>query len=584
MTRKYFTLIVLLFISGIGWAQDVRFEASSDARQIVLGGFFEVQFTVHNASMTSFNPPSFKDFEVMSGPNENSRVFIENGKRTQSYGLSYSLQPKKIGKYIIPAATAVIEGKNYRTRPIQVEVLKGKNSSASTKQELDKELGEGVFVKAILNKEESKIGEQIILDYKLYTSRNIESYNVATESEYPGFYAHEVRRYNGRQIQEVVDGVQYTTKLIKKVALFPQQAGVFLIDPLQMNISIAIGGEQKRSIFSVPKVTTFQTTTDTIKVVVSSLPEPPPSFSGAVGKFEMRTTINRNKLSTDDAITMRMYIEGNGDIKQVQAPDLQISDKFEVYEPKTLEDNSFESNSELNGKKVFEYLILPKEVGTFIINSAFSYFDSDSLKYITLKSENFPISVTKGELNRTQVIANVNENIKKEDIRTIKTNVALSKNGQPFICSYLFWSLFVFPFLLLGGVIVKHQVEASKGNIDAAELKKRQAIKVAQKRLAQGKVFMEENKSKAYYDEVSRASFGYICDKLNIPYSELTKQNVHDKMQSLDVTANSIDKFMQIIKTCEMALFAGKDNAAAMNETYQNAIDVIAEIEEQITS
>ena len=578
-------IVYLLFLLPIiGLAQDpARFTAESDARQVVIGGSFSVEFTLFNGEGSNFTPPNFQGFDILSGPNESRRVSIVNGHRSQSYGLGYILQPKKIGKYTIGTATVQVDGKTLRTMPFQIEVLKGNNSSASTKQELDQELSEGIFIKAILNKEASKIGEQITIDYKLFTSRNIESYNVNSESEYPGFFVHEIRRFSGRQVQEVVDGVQYTTKVIKKVALFPQQSGTFNIDPLSMNISIAVGASRQRSIFSVPKVTTFQITTDPILIKVNPLPDPAPaSFTGAVGKFDMRTIVNRNQLTTDDAITIRMRITGNGDIKQVQPPKLELSDKFKVYDPKLIDESSFEDNNELKGQKEFEYQVIPMETGNYELSTAFSYYDSDSSKYITLTSEIFPINVKKGEIDRTQIITNTETNSLKDDIRFIKTNTRLSKGNGSFIGSRFFWTLFSFPFLLLGGVLVIRQIEAGKNNIDASVLRRRKAVKVAQKRLAQSKSFMDSNDSKSFYDEVSRASFGYVCDKLNIPYSELTKENVNTKMQSLEVSTDSIDKFMQIVKTCEMALFAGKDNAAAMKETYEQAVEVIAEIEGQI--
>ncbi len=576
-------LLICCFCVISGVAQNsVRFEASSDARQVVLGGYFEVVFTLYNAEGKNFNPPDFNNFEVLTGPSESRSVSIINGRSSQSYGLSYNLQPKRIGKFTIGSASVRVDGKTLRTRPIQIEVLKGKNSSASTKEELDQELGEGVFVKAILNKEESKIGEQIVVDYKLYTSRNIESYSVSTESEYPGFFAHEVRRFHGRQIQEVIDGVQYTTKLIKKVALFPQQAGLFIIDPMVMNISVAVGSNRRRSIFSLPKVATFNIETELIEIKVSPLPEPvPPSFSGAVGKFNMRTSVNRNKLTTDDAITLRMYIDGNGDIKQVQPPKLDISDKFEMYDPKVINEENTESNAQLYGRKEFEYLIIPKEPGNYTLTANFSYYDPDSSAYITLNSESFSLTVAKGELNQTQILAQPEQTQKKEDIRYIKTDLSLSR-GSSFVGSGFFWILFAFPFLLLGGVIVMRQIEISRGNIDLSELKKKKAIKLAQKRLAQAKTFMDQQDSKSFYDEVSRASFGYVCDKLNIAFSELSKENVRSKLQSLSVAEESIERFMQIVKTCEMTLFAGKDNAAAMKETYGQALEVIAAIEGQV--
>lgn len=577
-------MCLCLLLPILGMAQDnVGFVASTDARQVVLGGSFQVEFTIQNAEGSNFNPPSFRDFEVLGGPNSSRRVSIVNGVKSSSTGFTYSLQPKKIGTFTIGAATININGKTYRTRPLKVDVLKGRNSSASTKQELDKELGDGIFIKAILNKESSKTGEQVIIDYKLYTSRNIESYNVHFESDYPGFFVHEVRRFNGRQMQEVIDGVQYTTKVIKRVALFPQQAGLFDVEPMEMNISVAVDGSRPRSIFSPPKVTTFRVATDSIQIRVNSLPSPiPQTFTGAVGKFDMRTIINRNKLTTDDAITLRMNINGNGDIKQVQAPILQLSENFEVYDPKVLEESSYESNGELMGKKVFEYLLLPKNPGRDTIITAFTYYDADSLRYITLESAPFPLDIKKGKLDRKQVIADTNANLKKEDIHGLKKNTNLGKGYCTFLGSGFFWLLFLLPFLLFGGAVVQRQIEIKKGNIDVSELKRKQAVSAAQKRLSQAKTFMDTGNSKAFYDEVSRASFGYVCDKLNIPFSELTKQNINTKMQSLDVREESIQKFMQIVRTCEMALFAGKDNASAMNETYQQALEVISEVEEQI--
>ncbi|MFT5765603.1 MAG: hypothetical protein ACI8X3_003040, partial [Saprospiraceae bacterium] len=528
-------------------------------------------------------PPNFQGFDILSGPNQSSSFTLSNGKRSQSYGFSYILQPKKTGKYTIGPATIQVAGKTMSTAPFQVEVLKGRNSTASTKQELEQELGKGIFIKAFLNKDASKVGEQIIIDYKLFTSKNIESYNVYTESEYPGFFVYEIRRFNSRQVQEVIDGVQYTTKIIKKIALFPQQSGAFNIDPLSMKISIADGTTRQRSIFSVPKVTTFNIQTDPIEIKVNPLPDPvPSSFTGAVGKFGMRTNINRSQLTTDDAIAIRMYITGDGDIKQVQPPSLEFTDKFKVYEPRLIDESSFEEDGVLKGKKAFEYQVIPLEPGEYTLAPAFSYFDTDSLKFITLSSDSFPITVKKGEIDRTQIIRSGEAVEKPADIRFIKTTTKLSKNNGPFIGSGLFWALFIFPFLLLGGVIIIRQIEAGKGNIDATVLRRRKAVKVAQKRLSQSKSFMTSNDSKAFYDEVSRASFGYVCDKLNIPFSELTKENISTKMKLLEVSDSSIDKFMQIVKTCEMALFAGKDNAAAMKETYGNAIEVIAEIEGEI--
>jgi len=586
MIRKFYILLFFSALSVVMPAQkNVRFEATTDARQIVLSGYFTATFTIHNADGTNFQAPSFKYFKVLSGPNMQSSFTINNGRHEQSRGLSYQLQPKKVGKFTIGPATIKVNGKTLKTRPFQIEVIKGKNSNATTRKGLDVELGTDVFIKAEVNTSEARIGEQIILDYKLYTTRDIvESYNLLSESEYPGFFAQDVRRFNGRVVKEVVDGKQFSTKVLKRVALFPQQAGKLKVDPMVMLLYInSEGSNKKRSVFFLPKMTSVRVTTEELQINVKSLPsDMPPTFTGAVGKFSIRANINRTKLTTDDAILLRMEINGNGDVKQVQAPPLLISDKLEVYDPKILEENSFENNGAYKVKKTFEYTILPKEAGTYDLSIAFTYFDTDSLKYITINTDTLQINVGKGVLGTRRTPQFVESSAVNEDIRFIKLETDLRKKGGEFLGSCMFWSLFILPILFLAGVVVQRQILLKRDALDISVLKRRRAKKAAQKRLSLSRKLLDNKDSKAFYDEVSKASLGYVCDKLNISLSDLTKDNVIEKLRLLKVTENSISLFMKTIQTCEMALFAGKDNTDAMNETYHSAIDVIAKIEEEI--
>ena len=155
--------------------------------------------------------------------------------------------------------------------------------------------------------------------------------------------------------------------------------------------------------------------------------------------------------------------------------------------------------------------------------------------------------------------------------------------GKFFFGSPLFWILTLLPFLFLGGALAYRQKLIREGSIDFELLKVQRAQKVAVQKLAQAEQLMTTQNSKGFYDEVSKASFGYVCDKLKIPVAELSKANIQDKLQSLHVSQNHIDSFIKIIKTCEMALFAGMDNSAAMQETYASAKEVIVKIEEELS-
>lgn len=585
MTRclSLFFFLFLLF-PILNGQEGVSFSASADAKQVVIGGYFEVSFTLENANGANFKPPTFKNFTILSGPSQAISTTSINGQWSRTLSYSYSLQPKKIGTFTIGSASILVDKKTLKTKPIKMTVVKGKNSSATTQNDLVGQLEEQVYIKAEPHATDVYIGQQVIVDYKIYTTREVDSYNLLDESAYDGFYAQDIRRFKSQVIREVIDGVQYSTKILKRVALFPQQAGVLTIDQMKIQAAIIADNQpRRRSFFSSPAVTRLQLKTEPLKINARPLPSnAPPSFSGAVGQYTMTSTASHASLTTDDALSIRMTIQGNSDIKQVQAPSFILSDSFEVYDPKMIDESSFtERGGQLISSKMFEYLVLPKYPGTYQLTPEFTYYEVDSTRYQTINANTFSITVRPGDPQKTKTIAAA-ERGKQEDIRYIKSTTSLQKMGSGFTGSPLFWAFLILPFLVLGSTYTYREIQARKNNIDGDLLKKQRAQKVAQSRLTTAKTFLDQQNSRSFYDEISRALLGYVCDKLNIPLSELTKQNVKGKLASLQVSEQPIDSFMTIIHTCETALYAGMDNAGTMKETYEKAMKVVADIEEEI--
>ncbi len=571
---------LLVIIASVG-AQNISFQASSDARQVVIGNTFTVSYTLKNADPSDFTPPNFKNFQILSGPSQSTSVSIINGRKSQEIGYSYVLQPKSIGKYRINPASILANGKKVQSNAIQVEVLKGKGN-ATTQAQIDQEIGKNVFVKLIPNTSEARIGQQIVLDYKLFTKLDINQYNFVSEPEYPGFYAQEMRQFNNRPVQEVIDGEQYTTAILKRVALFPQQAGVVTLDPALLRVQIVVDKTQaqRRSFFFRPKTRPHNLRTESLQLNVLPLPDnPPATFTGAVGKYQLSSLVDRNRLTTDDAVAVRMTIQGNGDVKQIQSPALILNDSFEVYDPKIIEEITYESQQTLYGKKEIEYLVLPKYPGRFTIQPEFTYFDTDSLRYVTLRPQRHALIVLKGSNKTTTIAPTTTQDIPTEDIRFIQLTTNLQKNKTAFFGSIPFWILLILPFFALGGTVVYKRIQDAKLNIDPVLAKRNRAKKLVEKRLVNAKKYLGENKSHPFYDEISRAMLGYVCDKLNIQTADLTKDNVQEKLRSLDVKEENINQFLEIIKNCEIALFAGMDNSAAMQATYDNTLDVVTNIE-----
>ena len=581
MLNRFFLITIACFFSLALMAQssEVGFEATTNAKQVVENGSFEISFTIINGDGTGFQPPKFKGFRVIGGPNRSSQATIINGRATRKLSYYYTLMGTKPGRFIIGSASIKINGKKFSTKPIEIEVLKAKDIKAG-------DVENPFFVKAEINSIEARVGQQISLDYKLYTTVRVESSSILYEPEYNGFFAEDINRFSGQYQKEVVDGVQYNTKILKRIALFPQQAGLLKIEPMALQLGVASKNQQKRrSFFFTPRLDRHSVQTNELEVTVKDLPpNPPASFTGAVGKYTMVTAVDKTSLTTDDAVSLKMAITGNGDLKQVLAPQLSFTDSIEVYEPKILGENSIDNNGIVTGKKVIEYLLLPKFPGQYKITPSFTYFDTDSSRFITLRPQAFDLTVRQG-LNKTTRIDKAEASEKgQSDIRFIKLESNLKQKSTSFWASPIFYILLILPFLFLGGILFLQKQELKRAGMDQGLLKRQSAKKIAEQGLAAAKKYMDSDQSKAFYDEVSRAALGYICDKLNIPTSELSKENVQEKLNGLKVKEANVANYMKILQTCEMALFAGKDNAAAMQDTYDTSIQVITAIEEEITS
>lgn len=574
--RRALTISILLLLPLVSIAQ-ASFEAYTDAREVLINSYFEITFTLKNADGKDFSPPSFDNFVVLSGPSQSMSRTIINGKVSREMGFSYTLQPKRTGKCTIGSAKIKANGRTLRTNSLTIKVVEGKDIGASDPT------GQ-IFLRAELNTDQAVIGQQVLLDYKLYTAVNIDSYSILEESDYQGFFAQDLRRFDSPPIREVINGVQYLTKILKRVALFSQQAGVLKVKPLQLELAVLLEESGSRNGFLLNRpVKRVIVQSDEISFNVQALPANPPAvFTGAVGNFEANYSLNHIEASTDDVLSLRLVISGNGDIKRVQPPSLMLADSFEMYDPKVLDESTYENtNGELTGRKEVEYLILPKHPGNYLIQPSFAYYSPDSGKYVVLSPQTFEVKVSQGS-QRPSDVSIAEGTDPEQDIRYLKLNTNLHKESGRFFGSTSFWVLTILPFLFLSGVILVKRIQNQRGDVDTTQLKIKRARQEALRHLQVAEEHLKTNASRAFYDEVSKSLLGYVCDKLQIPRSALTKDNVKEKLYALNIDKQLIDNFMGIIQTCEIALFSGQDTPTAMHETYQQAVENISKMEEKL--
>ncbi len=576
---RRFALVVILLLT-IHWCfGQVVFKALTDAKQTSLDSYFEVQFVLTNARADDFQPPNFDGFRIMGGPNRSISTSIINGDYSSTTIFSYILQPTKVGILTIGSASIKADKKLMKTEPLKIEVVEKRSKMEVKSPKAD---GQEVFLNAEIPVKRIYIGQQIPVNFTLYTLTNVNSYNILIEPDYQGFYAEEVRRFLSNAAQETIEGTVYTTKVLKRMSLFPQQTGKITIGAMEMQVGIVKGRlRDPRDFLFTPDMTRIKISSEPITLEVLPLPpNAPTSFSGAVGEFTYSIYIPNTDISTDDALSIQVTITGNGDLKRIQAPKLDLGENFEIYAPKVKEEFMQEAGDEFQGRKIFEYVVLPKEAGSYSIAVPFSYFDPKQEKYITLSGEQYVVNIRQGTSVKALSVAPTTN--LENDIRHIKSINNLQRPSTFFYGTPTFWGLMGMPMLLLLGVMAYKRVQKQQKAIDPLVLKNRQAQKLAQKHLQVAKEHLRTNNSRAFYDEVSKALLSYVNDKLNIANSALTKHNVADRLASLNVPQVEIEQFMKLMQTCEMAIFARKDNVEDMQKNYDDAVNVIVEVEAAI--
>ncbi|WP_294588672.1 BatD family protein [uncultured Bacteroides sp.] len=614
MRKIVFLWIMLISVSIYAFADGkVSFTATApDA--IAVGDQFRLSYTVTTQNVRDFRAPSIKGFDVLMGPSRSQQnsVQIINGQTTSTSSITftYILMANTEGSFTIPGATITADGNQLVSNSVQIKVLPADQASAGTSSGNSgggKQSGgtsrassgtavsnSDLFITATASKTTVYEQEAFLLTYKIYTLVDLRMFDNVKLPDFKGFHSQEVELPNDRRWGlEHYKGRNYQTTVYRQFVLFPQQSGKLTIDAARFDASIAKatqavdpfeaffnGGsnyvEVKKTIMT-PQLT----------INVNPLPAGKPAdFSGGVGEFNITSSINSTNVKTNDAVTVKIVISGTGNLKLLSNPEIKFPEDFEVYDPKV--DNKFRlTSSGLSGSKVIEYLAIPRTAGTYKIPAVkFSYFDINSRSYKTLTTEEYELHVEKGAGNAAQTIANFTnkEDLKilNEDIRYIKQNdVTLSQKGDFFFGSLTYWLLYLIPGVafIVFFIIYRKQIAA---NANVAKMRTKKANKVAVKRMKQAGKLLADNKKDLFYDEVLKALWGYISDKLNIPVSRLSKDNIVEELRNYGVSDALIEEFLDTLNNCEFARFAPGDDNQAMDKVYSASLEVISKMENSI--
>lgn len=607
MRKIIFLLFTILAAWQVKAADKVRFVAEA-ADVVVSGDQVRLVFTVNSQDIKDFRAPSIKGFDVLMGPSrsQQSSIQIINGKRTSnsSTAFTYILLAGSPGTYTIPAASVEVNGEKVFSNAISIKVLpqdqnsgnSGNNGGGSTSSSRSQAAGSRIsandlFITATASKTTVHEQEAILLTYKVYTVVNLRQL-YGKMPDLKGFHTQEVELPQQKTFTlEHYKGRNYNTTVWSQYVLFPQQTGKLEIPSITFDGVVAqqtVSDDPFDAFFNGGGYVEVKKKITTPKVVINvqPLPAKPAGFSGAVGEFKLASSINATDVKTNDAVTIKLTLSGTGNMKLIGTPEVKFPQDFEIYDPKVTDDYKL-TNSGLTGTKTFEYLAIPRHAGNFTIPAVeFTYFDLKSNSYKTLKTEAYNLKVAKGQGNADQVISDFTnkESVKMlgKDIRFIKLgDSSLRPKGDFFFGTVGYYLCYLIPLLLFVVFAVIYRQKALE-NANVAKVKTKKANKVATRRMKLAGKLLAENKKSEFYDEVLKALWGYISDKLSIPVSQLSKDNIEAELTNYGVQEALIAEFIGVLNECEYARYAPGNENEAMDKVYSASVEVISKMENSI--
>lgn len=598
-------MIALLVLSSLWSVFAQEFTATVDRSRVAMGERFELTFTLNGSgSGKNFRPPQFTDFLVLSGPNQSTNWQFINGKTSASITYIYIMQPRAEGKYTIGAASVELDGKTLQTKPLTIEVTKGSPQQAQKQggqqggDDISQQIGDNLFLKASVDKAKCYQGEQVTVTYRIYTRVNIANYGINKVPALTGFWSEDLEV--PKQIQltnEVINGKQYRVGVLKKSALFAQRSGTLEIDPMEVECVVQVQSRRRSNdffdqffndpFFGNVRNVNYKVASEPLKINVQPLPMDniPPGFNGAVGKFSMETWLDKKETKTNEAVTLKVKISGRGNLKLLEEPAVSIPPDLEKYDPK-ISDNITKQGNLIAGTRTYEYLLIPRHAGEQKIPSfPFSFFDAEKKSYVTLNSPGFSLAVARGnEISGAPVSGITKEDVKLlgQDIRFIKSgNVSFRRRGDTLFGTPAFYALAASPvFAFVGFVLFMRKRERVLSDVLA--VRNRKARKIAQQRLSSAKTYLNAKKREDFYNEVSRALWGYVSDKLGIPPADLTIDSIRASLEQKGVQVDTINKLSSTFEQCEYARFAPSADSTEMDTMYNEAALLISTIEDHV--
>ena len=608
--KRLLYLLTLALLPTLLWAEDVSFRAEAPA-QVVIGKPFQLRYTV-NQRARDLQAPEFTDFDFLAGPysSTSSSTSFVNGKRSSSFTqtYTYTLAANKVVTFTISPATIRVDGDTYTSNGVRIEVLPADEQPASSQQPSGTSQqssqsqasasagGDNIFIRTIVNKTTVHEQEALVLSYKLYFAGvDVAQFTNNTKlPEFDGFHKQEIEQGEIQTELEHYNGRNYQTAVLYQTLLYPQHSGDIKIEPAQFEAVLRVQVRQQvRSIFddffgSYTNVTRALTAPG-VTIHSEALPKgKPANFSGGVGQFSLTGDISATELKANDAVTVRLTIQGAGNMKMLKSPAIDWPEGFETYDPKVT--NKLKQTTQgMSGTREIEYLAIPRSAGTYSIPAVtFSYFDTRDNQYKTLSVGGWTLHIARSESEGEQT-AVVQNYVNKEDIKQLGTDIRYistgelqgeeSRSSNVVFGTWTYRLCFILPLLIAVVLFIVFRRRIAE-NADRVRMRYKKANKVAQKRLREAKKAMDNADKTTFYEAIERAAWTYLSDRLSIPTANLNKDNIESILRGKNVDDTLIAEVREVLSVAEQARYAPTTNSD-MEQLYSRTATLINQLENQ---
>ena len=600
MVKVLLVIIAIHYSLFTAQAQTLTAAAPS---HVAVGEQFRLTYTVNTQDVSDFRAGNIpEELDVLIGPNRSMQSSYQmiNGHTSSSSSITYTyiVAATKNGTYTIPPAHVVVNGKSIASNSLKITVSgKAAQGNGGTRQRDDDGVelrdagshisGSDLFIKVSANKKRVHEQEPVLLTYKVYTLVSLTQLR-GDMPDLKSFYTQEVDLPQQKSFSiETVNGRPYRTCTWSQYVMFPQMTGKLQIPSITFE---GIVVQQNRNIdpfeaffnggsgyIEVKK----KIVAPGIEIQVDPLPARPTNFSGGVGQLTITATLNKTSVQANDPVSMRIVVSGVGNLKLIKQPLVTIPKDFDKYDAKITDQTKLTTNG-LEGSKIYDILMVPRHQGRYEIPPVeFTYFDTKTNSYQTAKSEAFVLDVAKGS-----GAGKVNDFTGQEDLQELNKDIRHIKMGKAEVqdVDHFFYgstaygiSLAVLALIFISLFVIfrKRAIE----HADLTRMRGKKANKVATKRLKKAAKLMAENQSSAFYDEVLRALWGYVGDKLNIPVAQLSRENISQRLSERQVSPVVIAQFIEALDECEFQRYAPGDPKGNMQKVYDKAMTAISQIE-----